>query len=107
MMIMTVATSLTATTSDWEQYKQHYKKHYKDKGDEEARRQLFEASKTRIAGLNKLNREQGLGDAFGINWSSDREFRPRGGKPLHRASPSLLPIPNEALSPCTKLALQS
>ena len=55
---------------EWEDYKQMYKKTYESPADERERHSLFEASKQRVARLNEVNKK--AGNAFGINWFSDR-----------------------------------
>jgi len=55
---------------EWDSFKAQYQKHYKNDEDEEARYKLFKASHARVAKLNALNAK--AGNAFGINWMSDR-----------------------------------
>jgi hypothetical protein len=71
MMVLLVLVGLVAAQDqEWEAFKAKYQKHYKDAADEHARHGLFKASHERVAHLNKLNGK--AGNAFGINWMSDR-----------------------------------
>jgi len=67
--LVLLTSSAVAYPDDWEQFKAQYKKHYTDDADEATRYQLFEATKERVAKLNKLNGEP----VFGITWMSDRK----------------------------------
>jgi len=73
LAVASSAAALVETTPDpeWEAYKMTYKKTYSSQADEDERHELFKASKTRVAALNKAN--AAAGDAFGINWMSDRK----------------------------------
>merc|ERR1719183_3099939 len=73
---------------EWDAYKAKYKKHYTSDADEQARYQLYQTARFRVASLNKLNGKAGA--AFGINWMSDRypheqhktgHIKPKGWKP--------------------------
>jgi hypothetical protein len=55
---------------EWIDFKAKYKKHFASDADEKNRYEVFLKSKARVAHLNKLNKK--AGDAFGINWMSDR-----------------------------------
>ena len=86
LAVASSAAALVETTPDpeWEAYKMTYKKTYSSQADEDERHELFKASKTRVAALNKAN--AAAGDAFGINWMSDRCVWPP-----HAARPRALP----------------
>jgi len=74
---LTVATAGAMTAWDfkedkeWAAFKIKYQKTYKDDNDEAVRYALFKVSQERVASLNTLNKK--AGDAFGINWMSDRK----------------------------------
>jgi len=69
--VKSCATACATTDPEWEEYKKAYRKHYIDDADEHERYQLFLESKERVASLNKLN--EAAGNAFGLNWMSDRK----------------------------------
>jgi C1A family cysteine protease len=60
--------AVVAVDPEWEAFKSKYKKKYDSYADEQARYQIFQESKARVAKLNALNGEP----AFGITWMSDR-----------------------------------
>ena len=96
------ASPVVMATSDdkqWEHFKQKFNKHYKDKADEAARRSLFEVSKSRVSALNKINREHGMGDAFGVNWMSDRYPHEQYKKGFHRPTDFVPSAPVYAEAP--------
>jgi len=65
------APALSAVSDpEWIAFKTKYQKHYASDADEANRYQTFLKSKARVAKLNHLNKK--AGDAFGINWMSDR-----------------------------------
>jgi C1A family cysteine protease len=64
-----VLATAAAVDPEWEQYKSKWNKHYASDDEEQERHSLFEASKLRVASLNRLN---GGGEVFGLNWMSDR-----------------------------------
>ena len=77
---------------EWEDYKMMYKKTYESPADERERHSLFEASKQRVARLNEVNKK--AGNAFGINWFSDRcVSHPKAHRVLPQLSSSTMPRP--------------
>jgi len=77
---------------EWEDYKKMYKKTYESPADERERHALFEASKQRVARLNEVNKK--AGNAFGINWFSDRcVAHPKAHRALPKLSSSTMPRP--------------
>jgi C1A family cysteine protease len=67
---------------EWEAFKTKYNKKYTSDDDEQERYQLFKASKDRVAKLNALQGD--AGEAFGINWSSDRNDNEKHAKGLKK-----------------------
>jgi len=55
---------------EWDAFKAKHQKHYTSDADEQARYGMFKVSQIRVAEYNKLNGAHG--NAFGINWMSDR-----------------------------------
>jgi C1A family cysteine protease len=72
MGFITVAVTANASPPDhaWVAFKGKYGKHYTSDADELARYEMFKVSQERVRRLNYLN--QKAGNAFGINWMSDR-----------------------------------
>lgn len=58
---------------EWEAFKKKYKKTFASPDEEAMRHKLFKESQKRVAKLNHLNGK--AGNAFGINWMSDRYAR--------------------------------
>jgi C1A family cysteine protease len=54
---------------EWEAFKAKHQKHYASDADEQSRYGMFKVSQVRVAQNNKLNK---AGNAFGVNWMSDR-----------------------------------
>jgi len=68
-----VSAGAVPSDPEWEQFKATYKKTYSSDADEQDRYGIFQASKKRVAELNKANKAAGAGDAFGITWMADRK----------------------------------
>lgn len=89
-----VAGAAAIADPQWDQFKAKYKKHYTSDADEQARYDIFQASKIRVAKLNQLNGQP----AFDINWMSDRRPEEQYKKGLKK------PADFKATAPVKKFA---
>jgi hypothetical protein len=94
-----LAATVSATIDDkeWTAFKAKYKKTYVDDTDEEGRYANFKAAQARVVQLNELNKK--AGDAFGINFMSDRYEKEKFKKGLvkpkdWKATAPVMELPN-------------